>query len=137
MMSPITAAPGITLSSDCTSDSDEVLPRPSSRYRPKTQQQQRAPGLVKSISESAIGTPKMKTILAKKRANNVLTPRGNERKKQRSKVSKTTLSLSTIKMFVLKGKHNQRRQAKSDTRTPAKNKGTNGFWSRTCRQLNA
>jgi len=84
MMSPIMAMPGNYVSSDCTSDSDEVLPRPSSRYRPRAQQQ-RAPGLVKSISESAIGTPKMKTIMAKKRGTNVLTPRGNERKKQRSK----------------------------------------------------
>ena len=89
MMSPITA-PKLRLPStedgECSlSDSDDEIAIPPSKLR----LQKKAPGLVKSISESAIGTPIQTSRLRpsgnSKRTANVLTPRGNERKKQRSK----------------------------------------------------
>lgn len=87
MMSPITA-PKLripsTESGECTlSDSDDEIAFAPSKLR----LQKKVPGLVKSISESAIGTPKQTSRLrpSGKRTANVLTPRGNEQKKQRSK----------------------------------------------------
>lgn len=91
MMSPIITAPKFRLESlesgECSdSDSQEIAVTIPKKVPPKTRQ---PPRLMKSNSDSALGTPKHKipglSAGLKKRSAQVLTPRGNERKKQRSK----------------------------------------------------